>query len=319
MSGPVNTRTAGVVDPILSTHARGYKNSAFIHTALFPRVTVPSRSAKVIKFGKDDFRRSQTRRAPGADTVRVQFGYGADTVSLTQDALEGVVPFEIQQEAAGLPGIDMAKLHINRVLKRIELGHEIDASAIARNAANYDANHKLALTGTDRWSSPTSAPFSDIDEASDNVRRSIGVTPNTLILGPSAGKSLKRHPTIREQFKYTSDRSITLEMLAQAFELERVIMGKAVFLPEGSDDTAMATDIWGDDAILAYIPPEEDAEMGEPSYGYTYELSGYPMVEQPYPDRRAKSWIYPTTSERKVYLTGPESGFLFQNAGAPAA
>lgn len=32
MSGPVNTRTAGVVDPLLSTHARGYKNSAFIHT-----------------------------------------------------------------------------------------------------------------------------------------------------------------------------------------------------------------------------------------------------------------------------------------------
>lgn len=65
-------------------------------------MTVPSRSAKVIKFGKDDFRRSQTRRAPGTDTVRVQFGYRADTVSLTQDALEGVVPFEIQQEAVGL-------------------------------------------------------------------------------------------------------------------------------------------------------------------------------------------------------------------------
>lgn len=316
---PMNTRTAGVVDPILSTHARGYKNSAFIHTVLFPRVTVPSRSSKVIKFGKDDFRRAQTRRAPGADTARIQFGYGADTVSLTQDALEGVVPFEIQQEAAGMPGIDLAKVHINRVLKAIALGHEIDAAAIARNAASYDANHKLALTGTDRWTHADSNPFTDIDEASDNIRRSIGVSPNTLILGPGAGKGLKRHPMVKEQFKYTSDRSVTVEMLAQAFELERVVMGKAVYLPDTSADTAMATDIWGDDAILAYVPPQEDAEMGEPSYGYTYELSGYPMVEEPYADRRAKSWVYPTTSERRVYLTGAESGFLFQNAGAAAA
>lgn len=319
MSGPVNTRTAGVVDPILSTHARGYKNSAFIHTALFPRVQVPSRSAKVIKFGKDDFRRAQTRRAPGADTTRIQYGYGADTVSLVQDALEGLVPFEIQQEAAGMPGIDMAKLHIKRVLKAIELGHEIDAASIARNAASYDANHKLALAGADRWSSATSKPAEDMDEASDNIRRSIGVTPNTLVLSPSSAKSLKRHPTIKEQFKYTSDRSITLDMLAQFFELERVVVGKAIYLPEGAADTAMADDIWGDDAILAYVPPQEDAEMGEPAYGYTYELSGYPIVEEPYPDRRAKSWVYPTTSERRVYLTGAEGGFLFQNAGAPSA
>lgn len=319
MSGPVNTRTAGVVDPILSTHARGYKNSSFIHTTLFPRVLVPSRSAKVIKFGKDDFRRAQTRRAPGADTARIQFGFGADTVSLTQDALEGVVPFEIQQEAAGMPGIDLAKLHINKVLKAIELGHEIDAAAIARTAASYDANHKLALVGADRWTSTTSDPAADIDEASDNIRRSIGTSPNTLVVGPSAAKALKRHPKVKEQFKYTSDRSITMEMLAQAFELERVVVGKAVYLPETAADTAMATDIWGDDAILAYVPPEEDAEMGEPSYGYTYELTGFPMVEEPYADRRAKSWVYPTTSERRVYLTGAESGFLFQNAGAPAA
>lgn len=314
---PVNTRTAGVVDPILSTHARGYKNSAFVHTTIFPRVQVPSRSSKVLKFGKDDFRRAQTRRAPGADTARIQFGYGADTVSLVQDALEGIVPFELQQEAAGVPGIDMAKLHISRVLKSIELGHEIDASAIARNAASYDSNHKLALTGTDRWSSASSKPGDDIDEASDNIRRSIGVAPNTLLLGPSAAKSLKRHPTIKEQFKYTSDRSITLEMLAAFFELERVVTGKAIYLPEGAADTAMATDIWGDDAILCYVPPQEDADMGEPAYGYTYELLGFPMVEEPYPDRRAKSWAYPTTSERRVYLTGAEGGFLFQNAGTP--
>lgn len=316
MSGPLNNRTAGVVDPILSTHARGYRNSAFVSEALFPRVPLLTRSAKVIKFGKDDFRRAQTRRAPGADTTRIQFGFGAETVSLVQDALEAVVASEHLQEAAVTPHIDMAKVSINRTLRSIDLGHEIDAAALARNDALYDANHKTTMAGASRWTDATSDPESDIDDAADVIRRSIGVNPNTLLLGPTAGRALRRHAKIKEQFKYTSSRSVTLEMLAQFFDLERVIVGAAVHLPEGTADTSLATNIWGDDAILAYVPAQADSDMGEPSYGYTYELTGYPQVEQPYFERRNKSWIYPTTSERRAYLTGVEGGFLFKNAGA---
>lgn len=53
---PINTRQAAVVDPILSTHARGYRNSEFVAQVLFPRVTIPNRSMRVIKFGKESFR-----------------------------------------------------------------------------------------------------------------------------------------------------------------------------------------------------------------------------------------------------------------------
>ena len=49
---PLNNRTAAVVDPILSTHARGYRNMEFIGHLLFPRVTIPNRSMRVIKFGR---------------------------------------------------------------------------------------------------------------------------------------------------------------------------------------------------------------------------------------------------------------------------
>ena len=63
---PLNTRNAALVDPILSTHARGYRNSEFISHLVFPRVTIPNRSMRVLKFGKESFRMMNTRRAPGA-------------------------------------------------------------------------------------------------------------------------------------------------------------------------------------------------------------------------------------------------------------
>lgn len=314
---PVNTRTAAVVDPILSTHARGYRNLEFIAHLLFPRVSIPNRSMRVIKFGKEAFRMMNTRRAPGADKKRVQYGYASDPISLVQDALEGVVPIEHQEEAMAVPGIDLGQGAVNMVLDVIDLGHEYEAAQLARTLGNYAASNRLTLTGADRWTSDTSDPLGDIDAGKEAIRRLIGRYPNTLTLGPSVFNALKRHPKIREQFKYTSAQSITTEMLAAYFDVRRVIVGKAVWLPETAAETSAASDVWGDDAILAYVP-ETGNNFQVPSFGYTYELTGYPQVEVPYFERSNDSWIYPTKAERRTYLTGAEGGFLFQKAGLAA-
>lgn len=314
MSKVLNQRTAAVIDPILSTHARGYRNSTFIADALFPRVSIPNRSMRVIRFGKEAFRLLNTRRAPGAEKKRIQYGYASDPVALAQDALEGVVPDEHQEEAEAVPGIDLAAGAVNMVLDAIDLGYEYEAAQIARNANSYDNNHKIVLAGADRWTDPTSDPLGDFKAAREVVRRSIGRYPNTLVLGPNAGNALKDHPKIKEQFKYTSKDSITTEMLAAYFDVKKVVIGAAVYLPETVDDAAMANDVWGDDAILAYVPETGD-NFQVPSYGYTYELKGYPQVQQPYFENSNDSWIYPIKVERRVILTGAEGGFLFQNAG----
>lgn len=311
---PLNTRSAAVIDPILSTHARGYRNLEFIGHLLFPRVSIPNRSMRVIRFGKEAFRMLNTRRAPGAEKKRVQYGYASDPVSLIQDALEGVVPVEHQEEAASVPGIDLGRGAVNMVLDVIDLGHEHEAAQLARTPANYAPGNRAALTGADRWTDPNSDPAADVDEARETIRRRIGRYPNTLTLGASTANALRRHPKIKEQFKYTSSASVTTAMLAAYFDVERVIVGKAVYLPETAGDNDLAQDVWGDDAILAYVPSSGD-NYQVPSYGYTYELSGYPQVEVPYFVRSNDSWIYPTKAERRTYLTGAEGGFLFQDAG----
>lgn len=317
MNQPLNQRTAAVLDVFLSTHARGYRNADFIYPALFPVVTIPNRAMRVLKFGKESFRMLNTRRAPGADKKRVQYGFASDPVALVQDALEGVVPIEHQQEAMDVPGVDLGAGAVNMVMDVIDLGHEFSAASMARSAASYDANHKLAMVGADRWTSETSDPAADVDAGKESVRRSIGRYPNTLVLGPPVFNALKNHPKIKEQFKYTGKDSITTEMLAAYFSIRKVIVGSAVWLPETATDATIAQDVWGDDAILAYVP-EAGNNFQVPSYGYTYQLSGYPQVMAPYFERSNDSWIYPTTVERRTYLTGAEGGFLFQNAGGAA-
>jgi Phage major capsid protein E len=306
----MSTSQARVVDPILSNHAQGYTNMELIGSILFPKVTVPARGGTVLKFGKEGFRRFNARRAPGANTLRVQYGYASSPISVVQESLEAVVPFEIMQEAEKVPGVDMAKGSVDMVLDSIGLNLEYDQAQLAKNADNYGVNNKLTLTGADKWSDDASDPQADVKEAKESIRLMIGRYPNTLCLGADVFNRLTVHPKVKEHFKYTSADSVTEDMLARYLEIEKIVVGKAVSLAEDAPDTDPAEDLWAGTAILAWASRGNNYRT--PSYGYTYELPGMPYVEEPYSDRSAKSWIYPVTHERQPYLVGADAGFLFQ-------
>lgn len=303
---------AGVVDVVLSNYARGYANQEFIGQRLAPVVDVPARNIRLLKFGKEGFRKLSTRRAPGSPILTVQYGYAADPIALQQDALQGLVPVETQEEAARVPGVDMGRQAIAMVMDQLDLGLEIDIAALVRNPANYAATNKVVLAGASKWTDAASDPKADIDGGREAVRRQVGRYPNQLTLGAAAFNAARNHPKVKEQFKYTSADSVSEVMLARYFGLDEVIVGKAVYLPDGVADDQPATDVWGNDAILSYAP--KGGNWMVPSFAYTYRLRGYPAVETPWYDRDIRSWKYPTTQERRPYLVGADAGFLIQNA-----
>jgi len=305
----MSTSQARVIDPILSNHAQGYTNMGHIGSKLFPLVTVPARGAQVLKFGKESFRLFNARRAPGANTLRVQYGYASDPISVVQDSLEAVVPWEIMQEADKVPGVDMAKGSVDMVLDSIGLGLEYEQAQLAKDAAQYGANNKVTLTGTDKWSDDASDPKADVQSGKEAIRLMTGRYPNTLCLGADVFNRLCIHPKVTEHFKYTSADSVTKEMLARYLEVDEVVVGEAVALDEDASEDSAAEDIWAGMALLAWVSRGQNYRT--PSYGYTYALPGMPFVEEPYNERNAKSWIYPVTHERKAYITGADAGFLF--------
>jgi Phage major capsid protein E len=306
----MNTTQAGVVDVVLSNYARGYTNPEFIYYDQFPQANVPSRNMRMIKFGKESFRKLNTRRAPGAPLLTVQYGYAADPISLAQDALQGLVPTETAEEAARVPGINMGQTAVAMVMANLDLGTEIDAANLARNASLYAVGSKVALAGASRWDDAASDPAKDVADAKEVIRRMIGRYPNTLTIGAMVAKALRMHPKIKEQFKYTSADSITDAMLAAYFDVQKLLIGKAVFLPDGALETDAAQDVWGKDAILSYVSRTKN--WMEPSFGYTYNLDGYPSVETPYYERGRRSWLYPMVVERRPFIVGADAGFLFQ-------
>lgn len=311
---PMTNAQARVIDPILTTVAQGYKSGRMVADFLFPVVPVDQRGGKILQFGKEDFDLYNTARAPGSNTKRVQFGHLGVPYALEQHSLEGKVPFEHLQEANQVPGIDMGRGAVTKTQNIILLTNEFQAATIARTAASYAASNKVTLAGTAQWSdyaSGVSDPAADIDAAVEAIRAQVGTRPNTIVLSHKAFKAVKRHPKIIDRVKYTSRDSLTLEMLADLFDVERVVSGDAIYNANGT-----MTDVWGKDVIVAYTETATADDGGVPSYGYTYRLRGNPMVEMAYQDRNAKSWIYPVTDERAPVIAAASAGYLIQNAVA---
>lgn len=303
---------ARVIDPILTSVARGYKNAEFVGELLFPAVPVGQRGGKIITFGKEDFQLYATGRAPGANTKRVQYGYSGAPFALEQHALEGTVPFELMQDANAVPGIDLGSGAIRKTQNIIGLRNEKAQADLATTAASYAAANKTTLVGTAQWSDYTgvSQPVKDVETAKEAVRAKTGKRANTVVMGAAVWAALRNHPVIIDRIKYTGRDSATVDLIKQLFGVERVAVGDAIY----ANAAGAFTDVWGKFVVVAYTNTASVADLGEPSYGYTYRLGGYPVVEVPYQDRNAKSWIYPVTDEVSPVMAGAEAGYLISAA-----
>lgn len=308
------TSQARVIDPVLTEVAHGYQNADMVGSALFPAVPVMQRGGKIISFGKEDFALYDTARAPGANTKRIQFGHASGNYSLTQHALEAVAPWELQQDASMVVQINLAAMAIRKTQNIIALRTEKAQADIATTAGSYAAGNKVTLSGTGQWSdyTGTSQPSQNIETAKEAIRSKIGRPGNTVVLGAKVMAALRQHPAIIDRIKHTGRDIVTAELLAALWGVDEVRVGGAVY----SNAAGTFVDVWGTFVVVAYTQKGSLADLGEPSYGYTYRLDGAPYVEQGYADHNAKSDIYPVTDEVSPVLTAADSGYLITAAVA---
>lgn len=302
---------ARVVDPVLTTHAQGYRHPDHVGSLLFPLVDVMQRGGNILEFGKESFKRYNVRRAPGADAKRITFGYEGKPFRLVQDSVDVPVPREAVDDAMTVPGVDLLLRASTVAMRVMTLPLECEQAALATDPASYDSDHRLDLAGGDEWSEPEIDPVAAIDAAREAIRATTGIYPNVMVIGATAWPALKNNPKIVDRVKYTSRDSLTAEIVANVLGFERLGIGKAVT----ADAAGAFADVWGNVAVIAYAPQGPSA-IEEPSFGYTYRLRGHPFVDKAWFDNSARSWVISANYERLPVMTGITAGFLFENVKA---
>ena len=282
----MNLDQVRVIDPILTQLAQGYKNAEGVATFFGPAVSMNTRAGRTLVFGKEAFAAQNFLRAPGSNIQKIQNEFGTRSFSLRQEAISWEIAEEIAAEAKnGAAQIDLRQYAAKDAANRLMQSWEITVAPAVTTAASYETSCRFDLatraSGADQFNQATSDVEVLIDEAKEAVRAQIGTYPNKMVISPDAFNALKRNKRIRDFMQ----RGILVNesTLANIFGLDEIRVARRLKL---NQSTGALENIYNNVAVLFYQPsgatdgfaPALDANYGNPAFGYTYTLAGYPIA-----------------------------------------
>ena len=322
----MNLDQVRVIDPILTQLAQGYKNAEGVATFFGPAVSMNTRAGRTLVFGKEAFAAQNFLRAPGSNIQKIQNEFGTRSFSLRQEAISWEIAEEIAAEAKnGAAQLDLRQYAAKDAANRLMQSWEITVATAVQDATAYETTCTQDLAaingGADQFGAATSDVEVLIDNAKEAVRSQIGTYPNKMVISPDAFNALKRNKRIRDFMQ----RGVLVNeaTLANIFGLDEIRVARRLKL--AADGTL--ENIYSNTAVLFYQPsgatdgfaPALDANYGNPAFGYTYTLAGYPIATPERFNIERRVFTGDILVERSFELVGMGesgkvgSGFLFEN------
>jgi hypothetical protein len=299
-----------VVDPVLTNLATGYTNEQFVGSVLMPFVQVEKEGGKIPLFGKEHFKVYSTERALRAKSNRINpEDIGSVDVAMDEHDLEYPIDYREDAESA----FPLQARATNTVVEGIRLRHEKMVADLTQATGSYASGNKIALSGTNCFSDyVNSDPEGVVSDAKAAVRAKVVKEPNTMVIGYSAWRVLKRHPQLKGIISNQRNRLLTIADLRDIFEIENVVVGRAV----SANDAGVTSDLWADNLVLAYVPQVASGQRSqyEPSFGYTLQKRGSPVIDTRTEDGKIE--LIRNTDIFRPFLLGADAGYLISNTNA---
>ena len=190
-----------VVDPVLTSIARGYKNAAFVGEHIFPIVQTDKEGITVPTFGKTAFVEYDTERAVGAESnVLVRDKVGKLDLVLNEHDL--AVPVDYREQTESM--FNEEKKATRRATSGVNLRRELYAARLAQDPKVYAKENVKALAAAERWVGGKGDPIGIIEAGIEAVRNKTGLRPNLMTMGASVMSLLKFHPALQAAIEPTS-------------------------------------------------------------------------------------------------------------------
>lgn len=296
-----------IFDPVLSQAAQGYQQVGMVGQQLYPPVSFPKEAGEIAQFGKESFRLTSNKRAIRTRAKRADWSVDLLKFQMDEYKRESAVDDRERDEATAPVVPDREALQVCQ--DPVQLEQENLIATDLRTAANWDSDNTETLSGSAQFSDDSSDPNKYIKEKREVVRSKIGMYPNVALVPAAVLSVITENPQVLERLKNTDTKVATAEVLARIWEIEKVIIGAAVY----ADDDDNFVDVWGLDIVLAYAPPSPGIKI--PATGYLIRRTGYPKVTR-YRDETIESDMVAYAENYVVKRTSKISGFLIKNAVA---
>lgn len=312
-----------VFDPVLRDLSIGYTNSEAIWNMIMPAVPVTLYGGKLIVFDKATRSKRNFSRSPESGYRTIRRTYSDLSYALELKGGEFPVPIEHATDAEENIGLQWDQIATDTLMEGLTLELEDEVATLVTTAATYPTANKTTLSGSSQWSDSTSDIFDDVKAAKSAVRKATGRDPNVMWMGSDVWDAVCDHPAVVDRFKHTQVGILNEELVAGAFGVEKLAIGKMTDSSSGSDEY-----IWGKFAGLAYVDPRAlqtgrlplalngQVNRFRPSFGYTYVMENHPFPKPVEWDEGKDTWFYRTKFDREPNITSIDSGFLFSAAVA---
>lgn len=253
----------------------------FIADRAFPNIPVQKQSDLFYTIPKGAFTRDQmAKRAPGTETKAIGYDVSTDNYYCDVYGLHHPIPAQIKANYDD---------PLNADKEATEL---LTQAGLIRREVNWMTNFfgtgiwteeragvATGPTGTQflRWDVASSTPIEDVEAAKVAVEELTGYEPNTLVIDRHTLSALKNHADILDKLKYgqtaPNPAMVTLNILAQIFGVERVLVARAIKNTALEGATDVFSFIAGKNALLCYVPSSPG--LYTPTAGYTFSWNGY--------------------------------------------
>jgi hypothetical protein len=302
--------------------------SHFVADRVFPNVPVNKQSDRYYVYDRGDFNRDEMEaRAPGTESAGN--GYDLDntpTYYAPVYAFHKDVADQIRANSDSVLNADRdATIFVTQkaLIKRERTwaSKYFVPGVWANGKVGVDAVSD-PLTQFLKWTDAASTPIEDIRSAKRDVLEGTGFEPNKITLGKAVYDALVDHPDIVDRVKYGQTPGkpamVNASALAQLFELDEVLVMKAVVNTAAKGAPEASAFIGANNALLTYVTPNPGIMV--PTAGYTFSWNGW-MGATGMGHRIKKFRMEPLESDRievqMAYdqkVVGADLGYLFENA-----
>lgn len=164
---------------------------------------------------------------------------------------------------------DAEVVSTQRAVKIIDLAQEQRVAGRVFNATTFTPSPVTVEWDT----AATAVPIDDVNDAANTIRQACGMVPNTLIIAWTTFQNLKNCDQIVERLKYTFPgidlNRMSSEQLAAIFNVEKVLVGGAVYDSADKGQDAVIADLWNQEYAML-TRTAMGADLTEPCIGRTF-------------------------------------------------
>lgn len=269
----MQTQSGAIVSKLLTNVSNGYVPTGYIAEQVLPAIYVAQTTGKLGKYTNNHLRIVNTvHQGKGPYRQLESVTVSSDTYSIDDHGLFDIVtendirnyeqPFDAERDTS------MALTTALALGKEYALASTLQNASVITNGTTLSGNAQY-----DNLDHADSTPLQDKLDADASIEAATGMQPNVAIMSPKVYRAMRFNAQLMKYLGFTEMRpnGLTTDELARALDLERILVGRAMYnaAKEGQSDDMQY--VWGKDLIYARI---EQPGLMQKTLGFEVRKTG---------------------------------------------